>query len=438
MEKFILNVKKSEYDQRDWSYEKISTNNDIPNICDYRSQLNKVRNQGQQGTCYAQSAACMKEWQENIDYGFSDYFSPQFFYNNRNYWNNSIQDGDDLNEDYGMTGRDVMRILKEVGICKESDYPYGLKEKACVIDPKILIKAKKHNIKSYARINSLDGLKRSLYENGPCLIAFPVYNYSNEMWIKNEGDDQNGGHAMTVVGYDDINKHFIIRNSWGSNWGDEGYCYYQYKHWDSHWEAWTTIDLVSDNKKKSQNLKLLNGTYNCTWEDTIHDCYVDLNRLYLKNWEYDFLENEHIYVDGEYMLFFYSFSNGIYYGKDEGGNTITLEISEDTDIEDVDIEINTDSDSEIIINNFIENGEYNFYVDSVKTEDKLISNGNYIKFMLNNVEYQFIWNGEIYMNNDEYLVTEKFSEDTYILEEEFIIKKKQLTCYEAFMKNMGF
>ena len=46
------------------------------------------------------------------DYGLDEYLSPQFFYNNRNYWNNNIKDVDDLLEDYGMTGRDVMKILK--------------------------------------------------------------------------------------------------------------------------------------------------------------------------------------------------------------------------------------------------------------------------------------------------------------------------------------
>ena len=51
---------------------------------------------------------------------FIQYFSPQFFYNNRfnNYDN-------DTNNDEGMYSRDVMKLLKNIGICSEEIYPYG-------------------------------------------------------------------------------------------------------------------------------------------------------------------------------------------------------------------------------------------------------------------------------------------------------------------------
>ena len=243
---YKLNIKKSDNDNRDYRFESLSSNN-LSNkfeLCDYRFQLLPVRNQGSQGTCYAQVASCVKEWQE-MRYKLSNnaYFSPQFFYNNRNYFNNGKQDGNDENEDYGMTGRDVMRILKNVGICEEFLYPYGKIQKVSEIESYIKIVAKKNIIKSYARVDTFDGLKNSLLLNGPCLIAFPVYNYSDQMWINQFNNDLLGGHAMTVVGFDDQKQHFIIRNSWGSSWADKGYCYYNYSDWDAHWECWTTVDL---------------------------------------------------------------------------------------------------------------------------------------------------------------------------------------------------
>ena len=83
----IYNAKKSIKDERDFIYEDfIKFNyNELPLVVDYRNELQPVRNQGDQGTCYAQSAACMKEWQEYQDYNLDEYLSPQFFYNNRNW-----------------------------------------------------------------------------------------------------------------------------------------------------------------------------------------------------------------------------------------------------------------------------------------------------------------------------------------------------------------
>ena len=231
----ILNVIKSPIDNRDWLIGN-KLNIVVPQLLDYRYLLQPIRDQGSQGTCYAQSAACAKEWQENKDYGFNNYLSPQFFYNHRP----NVYDEHD-NNDYGMFGRDVMRLLSNIGICTEDEYPYGKIENKNEINVSITESALKHKIKSYARIDSIDTLKLSLYKNGPCLIAFPIYNYSDQMWSKNNEDDKLiGGHAMTVVGY--TKDSFIIRNSWGKYWGEKGYCYYKFKDWGAHWEIWSIVD----------------------------------------------------------------------------------------------------------------------------------------------------------------------------------------------------
>ena len=58
---FIVNLKKSPIDERDYIF---TSDKKYPESIDYTNMLNPVRNQGKQGTCYAQSASCMKEWQE--------------------------------------------------------------------------------------------------------------------------------------------------------------------------------------------------------------------------------------------------------------------------------------------------------------------------------------------------------------------------------------
>jgi C1A family cysteine protease len=39
-----------------------------------------------------------------------------------------------------------------------------------------------------------------------------------------------GGHAVTLVGYDDTKGTFKVRNSWSAKWGDKGYCYFPYDY----------------------------------------------------------------------------------------------------------------------------------------------------------------------------------------------------------------
>ena len=169
----MLNIKKSPEDKRDHVYR--SGTIELPEVLDYREDLMPVRNQGSQGSCFAQSVACMKEWQEMKDYGFCEYFSPQFFYNNR-----SNKYDEDKNNDEGMFGRDVMKLLKNIGICKEYDYNYGRIEHRDEIPEGLYVKAQKHVISAYARIYNMQDLKESLYANGPALICFPVYNHSSE------------------------------------------------------------------------------------------------------------------------------------------------------------------------------------------------------------------------------------------------------------------
>ncbi len=235
---FICNLKPSPKDKRDFFFSSHSTA-DLPETLNYKPELQSVRNQGKQGTCYAQSAACMKEWQEKHDNGFDEYMSPQFFYNNRP----NKYDDNPTNDD-GMYGRDVMKLIKTVGICPEEMYRYGRIETKKEIPQYIYDEAKRYIVKSYARVDTMENLKRSLVKNGPCLIAFPVYNYGLEFWKKKSGENQTGGHAVTVVGYDKFG--FTIRNSWGTKWGSLGYTTYKYKDWGAHWEIWTTMDLDLD------------------------------------------------------------------------------------------------------------------------------------------------------------------------------------------------
>lgn len=248
---FLLNIKKSPVDNRDYIAETIFSDGELPEEYSTRSDLMPVRNQGSQGTCLAQTAACIKEWQERKDINFTDYMSPQFVYNNRQNQDSS-----------GMHTRDGMKILHKKGICPEVVYPYGTFDK---IPESTFEMAKNNVIASYASVNTIETLKQAIHKNGPCLIAVPVYNYGNRMW-KAESETQStlGGHAMSVTGW--TKEGFEIRNSWGDRWNKDGYTIFPWEDWGLQWETWTTVDEKSGNpikpkpepKKKNFFLRFIN------------------------------------------------------------------------------------------------------------------------------------------------------------------------------------
>lgn len=237
MTEFICGVLKDLFDGRDHIAGTVYKNLGIeaggyPDTLDMRPNLPSIRTQGSRGTCAAFASSCIKEWQEKTDSGYSGYMSPEFIYFYR-----SNKPGD------GMYSRDVMSILLNNGCCSESELPYDPNNSIgpAEIPANVIESAKNFRIKEYARVLTIDDLKTSLYQNGPCYISFPVYNYGPSFWKQGSGENYIGGHAVTVVGYD--NNGFIIRNSWGTNFANQGYTTYPYSDFGAHWDIWTTIDI---------------------------------------------------------------------------------------------------------------------------------------------------------------------------------------------------
>lgn len=90
----------------------------------------------------------------------------------------------------------------------------------------------------YFKVASVYSLKNAILNNGPCIAALPVYNTDSIEFWKKDGDFQ-GYHAVAVVGYDQ--NGFIIRNSWGSTYGYDGYSHIEFDDMKNAKELWTLI-----------------------------------------------------------------------------------------------------------------------------------------------------------------------------------------------------
>ncbi len=76
-----------------------------------------------------------------------------------------------------------------------------------------------------------NGVKKALLK-GPLMASMTVYadfmTYGSGVYKHTTGEKL-GGHAISIIGYDDDKKAWIIRNSWSTDWGDKGFAYVDYK-----------------------------------------------------------------------------------------------------------------------------------------------------------------------------------------------------------------
>jgi C1A family cysteine protease len=73
---------------------------------------------------------------------------------------------------------------------------------------------------------NVTNIKNALANYGPVVAFMWVYNdfmyYGSGVYSHTTGSNL-GGHAILIVGYDDANQCFIVKNSWGPGWGESGY-----------------------------------------------------------------------------------------------------------------------------------------------------------------------------------------------------------------------
>lgn len=205
----------------------------LPLTVDYTPEMLPVRDQGSEGCCVAEASACMKEYQKRIQIGLRAYFAPQFLY--------------DLRVDLSSSGMDpenAMQILDQYGCALEDSYPFGKSHKPAGISHAIYAQAANFKSRSYAFITSVAALKAALVANGVCILCAPIFNYSSTFWIpQNAKQEVITYHCVAVVGYDATS--FIIRNSWGADWGNQGYSNFLFTSWESGITGWTTVDGTS-------------------------------------------------------------------------------------------------------------------------------------------------------------------------------------------------
>ena len=192
----------------------------LPDEFDWRKKgaVTPVKNQGQCGSCWTFSATGAIEGFYFINHGQLLSFSEQ-----------QIVDCDDLGEDKGCHGGWHYSAIEYAGIYglhTEKDYPYHAYHTKCKYDKsKAIVTNKNYTV---VAANSTANLKAALVNNGPVSVAIEadqdVFQFY-QRGVISSGCGARLDHAVLVVGYQKVGKleAFIVKNSWGSGWGDRGY-----------------------------------------------------------------------------------------------------------------------------------------------------------------------------------------------------------------------
>jgi len=212
-------------DQRDYLYSAIRPVVRLPREVDLRSFCSAVEDQGSLGSCTAQALAGNLEFLDNrIDFIYTDVSRLFIYYNERMLI-------DSVDYDSGASLRDGIKSLKNLGICEERLWPYDIEKFTVKPLANCYQDAKDHKIKSYYRVGSLREMLICLADGYPFVFGFTVYeSFESERVAKTgkvnmprKGEAALGGHAVMAVGFNQSDMRFLVRNSWGRNWGMDGY-----------------------------------------------------------------------------------------------------------------------------------------------------------------------------------------------------------------------
>ena len=199
----------------------------LPTSFDWRAQglVTTIRDQGSCGSCWAFATVGVMEAAIKIQGGGDVNLSEQYLVscNNSNY---SCSGG------WWAHAYHINRYISpqtEAGAVLESAFPYTASNSSC--SQAFSHPYKLTNWVSVAgdySIASVDQIKNAIYNYGPVASAICVgssFNaYRGGVFSTDETSTCNGGinHAIVLTGWDDATQTWVLRNSWGSSWGENG------------------------------------------------------------------------------------------------------------------------------------------------------------------------------------------------------------------------
>lgn len=199
----------------------------LPGSIDLRSKMPPIYEQGNINCCTGNAIAAAVEFEE-IRQGFKDRFVPARLFI---YYNERAKEGT-VDKDAGGQIRDGIKSVAKQGVPPEDLWPYEVRMVKVKPGRKSYSQARRYRTVQYYRMmHKLGELKSCLASGFPFVFGIKVYSSFLGQKVANtgvvlmprKGEKVAGLHAVVACGYDDASERFIGRNSFGTDWGMNGY-----------------------------------------------------------------------------------------------------------------------------------------------------------------------------------------------------------------------
>jgi C1A family cysteine protease len=226
---YKLNYKFQKEDSRDLQFDhKLLATNSVTN---YNLNIKKIYDQEQLGSCVSNAIALVINYINNIMLPSRLYI----YFNGR-----AISIDKNISDDTGLVIRDGCKCVSKYSVCSENNWPYNINLYSTM--PSLGSYNSTYNLPNftyYAVIQTAAAIQAALQANNPIIFGFNVYSSFMSRAVSSTGivpmpntrtETIAGGHCTVISGFNSVTKMFKCVNSWGTNWGDQGFFYMPYAY----------------------------------------------------------------------------------------------------------------------------------------------------------------------------------------------------------------
>lgn len=202
-----------------------------PPVVDLRAFASPVEDQEDLSSCTAFAVGKgMREMLQNVRHEAATPLSALFLY----YETRKTRGPKFVVNDCGGTLTDAMKTIATVGDAPEAAWGYDMGKFAIQPPAEAYAAAGTQKLATGVQLAGLEDIKTAIASQQPVVLGMRLYRsfgsigQDGVMPMPQANETAVGGHAVTIVGYDNQRQVLIVKNSFGTNWGDQGYFYMPY------------------------------------------------------------------------------------------------------------------------------------------------------------------------------------------------------------------